>query len=205
MPTDVTRLIDHVHPPASTDWACAPTGWPDEIEAALIDSVMGIRATYGSPTTGVRATVARWRRHEHPRPLDDLMLLADLDPTDLAQVLENRQRLTGGPLKTAGIVEAATRLLDVGVRHAADLDPDDAAHRAAYEDVAGLGPVTWKYLTMMLGCPGGDADWLADFASASLTRPVCAAEALDLVQSAATSAGIDPTRVLRAIWVRQRH
>lgn len=205
MPSDVACLLDHIRPPASTDWAGAPTGWPDEIEAALIDSVMGIRAAYGSPTTGVRAAVSRWRTHEHPRPLDDLVHLADLDPADLAEVLQNRQRLTGGPLKTAGIVEASTRLLDVGVRHAADLDPDDATHRAAYEDVAGLGPITWQYLTMMLGCPGSDADWLAGFASRSLGQPVCAAEALDLVDSAATSAAIDPTQVLRAIWTMSRH
>lgn len=203
MPADPVRLLDHldVTPPAS--WASQPGGWPGEIEAALVDSVMGIRAMYGSPTTGVRAAVARWRDHERRHPVDDLSRLAAMDPTDLAEVLDNRQRLTGGALKTSGIVEASTRLLGADVRHAADLDPDDPAHRGAYEGVAGLGPLSWQYLTVMLGCPGQEAAWLAGFASDALARDVSATEAVDVVDAAAASVGTDPTTVLRVIWTRR--
>jgi hypothetical protein len=203
VPTDPARLIEHLTATVP-DWASGPGGWPDEIEAALIDSVMGIRATYGSPTTGVRAAIARWREHEQPRPLDDLTRLADMDAAELSDAVANRQRLAGGPLKTAGIVQAAARLRGVGVRKAAELHPDDPAHRAAYEGVAGLGPVTWQYLTLMLGSPGQDATWLADFNSAAVVRDVSVGEALDLTEAAAASAGTDPTRVLRAIWTHQR-
>lgn len=203
MLTDPARLIEQLTATVP-DWPSGPSGWPDEIEAALIDSVMGIRATYGSPTTGVRAAVARWREHEQPRPLDDLTRLADMDAAELADVVANRQRLTGGPLKTTGIVQAAARLLGVGVRKAAEVNPDDPAHRDAYEGVAGLGRVSWHYLTMMLGSPGQDATWLADFTSDAVVRDVSVAEALDLTEAAAASVDTDPTRVLRAIWSHQR-
>lgn len=203
VPIDPARLIEPLNATVP-DWESGPGGWRDEIEAALIDSVMGIRATYGSPTSGVRAVVARWREHEQPRPLDDLTRLADMNPAELALMVANRQRLAGGPLKTAGIVDAAARMLGVGVRKAAELNPDDPAHRDAYEGVAGLGPVTWQYLTLMLGSPGQDALWLADFASDAVARDVSVAEALDLTEAAADSVGADTTRVLRAIWAHQR-
>lgn len=204
MPHDPARLVEHLGAMLPADWTSGPPGWPGEIEAALIDSVMGIRATYGSPTTGVRAAVARWREHEQARPLDDLARLADVDEGALAAVLANRQRLTGGAAKTAGITQAAARLLAVGVRHADDLHPDDPAHREAYVGVTGLGEVTWQYLALMLGVPGRDAAWLAGFASDALGVHVSATGALELVEATAESLGTDATRLLRAVWTVRR-
>lgn len=203
MPTEPVRLIDYLDSTPPAEWTSGPCGWPGEIEAALIDSVMGIRATYGSPRTGVRAIVARWREREHRHPLDDLTRLAEMDAVDLADVLGNRQRLTGGALKTTGLVEAADRLIDVGVRHAADLDPDDASHCDAYQGVAGLGPVTWQYLALMLGVPGRESPWLAEVATTALGRRVGTIEALDVVEAASASIGADPTTLLRAMWTRR--
>jgi hypothetical protein len=165
---------------------------------------MGIRATYGSPTTGVRAAISRWRAHAGGRPLDDLTRLADVDPDDLAIVLANRQRLTGGLLKTAGIVEASTRLLDAGVRHAADLAADSVTHRAAYESVPGLGARSWQQLCLTLGRPGPDADWLVELVSTGVARRVQPAEALQLIEAAASSAGWDARGLLRHLCTDQR-
>ncbi|EID80663.1 hypothetical protein W59_06910 [Rhodococcus opacus RKJ300 = JCM 13270] len=60
----VRALLDHVAaelPPES--WPHWTEGWPHEIEAGLLDAAFSARATYGTPTTGVRAVVTRWRDH----------------------------------------------------------------------------------------------------------------------------------------------
>jgi hypothetical protein len=72
----VRALLDHVAaelPPES--WPHWTEGWPHEIEAGLLDAAFSARATYGTPTTGVRAVITRWRDHR-AAPLDDLTALA---------------------------------------------------------------------------------------------------------------------------------
>lgn len=108
-----------------------PGGWPGQIELALIDAVLSIRAQYGSPTTGVRRCVRNWRRHRDAT-CDDLSLLASMDGAELASVLDNRQRLGGGPLKAEAIVAAAANLTEAEVRHASDLASPSPAHKRAY-------------------------------------------------------------------------
>lgn len=62
-----------------------PGGWPDEIEAALIDAVFSVRARYGSRErkTGVFGAVTRWRDHR-AASANDLRVLADTPPTHSA-------------------------------------------------------------------------------------------------------------------------
>ncbi len=56
---------------APTTWPTYPGGYPNEVEAALLDSVFSLSAVYGSPESGARAVVQRWRLHVG-RPLDSL-------------------------------------------------------------------------------------------------------------------------------------
>src|SRR3954454_16935137 len=55
-------------------WPPYPGGYPQEVEAALLDSVFSLSAVYGSPETGARAVVKRWRDHVG-RPLNSLSTL----------------------------------------------------------------------------------------------------------------------------------
>jgi len=175
-------------------------GWPGQIEAALLDAVLSIRSRYGKkPTTGVRGAVGRYREHRGA-PLDDLTVLAAIEPAELQTVLRNRQK-TGRVTKAEAIVSAAAALSAIGVTHAADLDPTSALHKGTYCSVRGLGPVTWRYFTMLLGTPGVKADtWIIRFVSDALSRQVSSAEAEELIGAVADALGVDRTSLDHAIW-----
>lgn len=201
-PEDVAALVAFIRTNLGPKWAAWPGGWRGEIEAALIDAVLSIRSRYGSPDTGVRGAVKLYRSScaAAGRPLDDLDRLAAADPEKLAAVLHSRQR-TSGQLKTEAIIAAAQKLNAAGVHRAADLEPDAPAHRAAYVGVRGLGPVTWSYLTMLLGHPGVKADtWICRFVSRALHRPVSSPEAEALVIGAADQLQVGRTALDHAIW-----
>ncbi|MDX6535514.1 MAG: hypothetical protein QOF68_3258 [Gaiellales bacterium] len=136
---DVAALTDAVNRKLPPEWARYPGGWPGQIEAALVDAVLSIRATYGQPHNGVRGAVARWREHRGG---------------DLAAVLHNHRKVSGRTLKAEAIVSAADALVKVGVRHSGDFDAASPAQRKAYIGVPGLGPVTWSYLGMLAGAEG---------------------------------------------------
>jgi hypothetical protein len=199
--TDVRAVVDACR---CFEWAPYPGGWRGEVEAALIDAVLSIQARYGRPDNGVRGALARYRRHEDRQRLDDLTPLAAWSAKDLQDVLEIAQRTAGVP-KAAAIVEAATALVAVGVRHAHQVEADDDARRAdqrrAYTSVRGLGEVTWEYLGMSLGIPGVKADtWIIRFASNAIGRRAGRDEARALVMAAAAEFGVDSIRLDYAIW-----
>src|SRR4051794_33878188 len=158
-----------------------PGGWPEEIEAALLDAVLSVQARYGTPSSGVRAGVARYRNHQGGRPLDDLTVLATHTADDLQTIIGNKQQVSGRP-KAAAVVEAAARLVDAGVQQAADLDPANASHKQAYTSVHGLGPITWEYFGMCLDKPGVKADtWIIRFVEEAVGHPVSAVQANSLL------------------------
>ena len=189
-------------------WTAWPGGYPNEVEAALVDAVLSIRAAYGnSPASGVRGAVSRYRKWVDGGRLDDLARLANFTPDRPAEVLGNHQK-TSGVLKAAAIVEAANNLLAAGVTCAADLDPE--THRRAYTRVHGLGGVTWEYLTMLLGHSGIKADtWVTRWVSEAVgATQLSNRDAHDLLAEAARELGIgsnDPevpglTQLDHAIW-----
>lgn len=178
------RAIETKLPQPWTEW---PGGWPDEVEAALIDAVLSIRARYGSADTGVRRVIKQYRHEVGGGRLDDLARLANFDTTRLAEVLANKQRTSGRP-KAEAIVEAADNLVNAGLRSASDLDP--VRHKGAYTRVHGLGVVTWEYFTMLLGQPGLKADtWVVRWVSSHLNREVPSREARELLGAVATRLG----------------
>jgi len=202
----VDRVVGLVEERIGSDLAPWPGGWPNDIELALIDAVLSIRANYGSPATGVRRRCALWRDERGGGACDDLTELAQREGEELSGLLDNEQRLSGGQLKTAAIVEAAVNLRDVGVRHAADIDPQSREHKPAYTKVKGLGGVTWEYLLMLLGKPGVKADTRirAFVAEALEVSDVDARTARELVLAAADRLGHDPSQLDHAIWLHMR-
>lgn len=198
--SDIDLVLAVTDKKLPTEWPQWGGGWPNEVEAALLDAVLSIRSRYGKkPTTGVRGAVGRYREHRGAS-LDDLAALATIEPAELQTVLRNRQK-TGRVTKAEAIVNAATALNAVGVVHAADLDPMSELHRFTYCSVRGLGSVTWRYFTMLLGTPGVKADtWIVRFVADALSRQVSSAEAEELVGAAADALGVNRTVLDHAIW-----
>ena len=104
---DRAALVGHVQRELPVPWRPEfRGGYPDEVEAALVDAVLSIRSRYGmSATTGVRGAVQRWRdeRGVGGGRLDHLSRLAGVDGQALAGVLGNRQVLSGGLLKAEAL------------------------------------------------------------------------------------------------------
>lgn len=100
-------------------------GWPAEIELALVDAVMSIRAKYGTSTSGVLGRVLRYRSSTDRRPLDDLTSFVRQDSDALHQLLGSQK--SSGRLKSDICIDVASRLIEAGVSHSGDLqaaDPD---------------------------------------------------------------------------------
>ena len=185
------------------DW---PGGYPDQIEAALIDAVLSIRARYGKADTGVRAAVSRYRDAVGDQTPNSLSRLADFDAVKLAEVLHNHQ-VTGAGTKAAAIVQAAHALSEIRIETAADVDPQDPGHKAAYVKVPGLGPVTWYYFTMLIGSHDAKPDtWLKRFVKLVLETPGSVSDeyARRLVNAAAVELDVDPRVLDHAIWLYMR-
>lgn len=176
-------------------------GWPGNVELALIDTVLSIRARYGvSVNTGVRGAIGRYKTESGRKSWDDLSALADVDPDWLARVLTNRQK-TGGVLKAEAIVAAAGRLSAAGVKHSADVDRDAAAHRAAYCGTRGLGPVTWAYFLMLIGHDGVKPDTLLTrFIAQALGTEPSAQAVTQLVAEAAQRLEMPASQLDHSIW-----
>ncbi|MCQ1954112.1 hypothetical protein [Arthrobacter sp. zg-Y238] len=202
--TDVQRLAGFIKAELPRDtWKPWPGGWPEQIEAALIDAVLSIAAQYGTPENGVRGAVSRYRKAvETDRP-NDLSRLADYGPEELQAVLNDQK--VSGRTKASAIVEAAGNLLALGVKTASDLDPHDAAQKRAYTCVHCLGPVTWEYFGMLLGKPGVKADrWILRFVNRGLGRDLTPADARSLLHEVAGHLDATPTDLDHAIWAYER-
>lgn len=198
---DGTRLVRRLRPRVPTDWTDAPTGWPGEIEAGLLDAVLSIRATYGRPTTGVRAAVQRWREQRGGVHLDDLRVFEAVDADSMADVVHNRQRLADGSLKTVGLLRAAQRLRDVGVTRTRELRADSPVHRAAVADVPGLGDATWHYLTLVTDAPQREpSPRVADAVRTMLGSDVSPAATNVLLAHAAEAFDVDVMTLELAVW-----
>lgn len=186
-------------------WKPWPGGRKNKIEAALIDAVLSIQANYGSEHNGVRGAVNRYaNRHDADgTDLNDLTRLAEIDESELQDLLNDQ--MISGRSKVTAIKEAAQNLVGIGVRHAADLDAENAEHKRAYTKVHGLAAVTWEYFGMLLGKPGVKADtWICRFVERAIGRDVSPQDAKRLVMAAADRLGEDATHLDHAIWAYER-
>lgn len=178
-------------------------GWPAEIELALVDAVMSIRAQYGTSTSGVLGRVLRYRSSTERRPLDDLGSFARQNSDALHQLLGSQK--SAGRLKSDICIEVASRLIEVGVSHSGDLQAADPDQKKAWTGTRGLGWVTWEYFTMLLGHPGVKADiMITRFVADALAVPqVNAGRAHSAVIEAASLLQVQPRDLDHAIWREQ--
>lgn len=189
--------------------ATFPGGYPGNIELALLDAVLSIRAKYGTwPTTGVGRRVMAYRELRASSQAgevicDDLAVLADFDRDNLGDVV-GRQKVSGVP-KVDVIQNGARALADAGARHAADLKANPEDYKSAYTSVRGLGPVTWSYFGMLLGIQDVKADtMICRYLSRQLGRTVNSDEARGLLLRAAEDLGLEPSALDHAIWRFER-
>ncbi|MCL2536653.1 MAG: hypothetical protein FWE39_21035, partial [Nocardiaceae bacterium] len=198
----LAAFIDDVLPPDRSHW---PPGRPGESEAALLDAVFSARATYGTPTSGVRRVIGNWREHRD-HELDDLAALAAFvdAPDALAEILGNRQRVPGNyTTKAEAAALAAAALVEAGIGGSNRIG-DGRVARQAITAVPGLGAATWETFVLRLGLIGPAAlDAVREFVTDALGAgepPMTDTDALDLLGGAAISADMDPAALLGAIW-----
>lgn len=204
-PQDVDAIVQRVTATIGASASAWPGGW-GQIELALIDAVFSIRARYGSRTpgqeTGVYGAVIRWREHRGGEA-DDLVHLARCT-TDEVLAHTNRARVSGRA-KAAVVIEAAQRLVDVQVRSASDFAKHIEDAGRAYRSVKGCGPVTWRYLRMLLGEPDIKPDvWILRFLEAALNVEVTKDAAVPLLLATAGELNVNPRDLDHAIWTYQR-
>ncbi|TQJ08024.1 hypothetical protein [Lapillicoccus jejuensis] len=203
-PQDVDILMTYVTETVGTNPQGWPGGWPDEIEAAVIDTVFSIRARYGDRGrgTGVIGVVDRWRSHRGGTA-DDLDVLARDDPQSVRSVLRNDAKVAGRP-KADVVQDVARSFTAMGIRHAEDLRRDPVAAKQAYLSVHGCGPVTWAYLRMLCDLDDVKADtWVVRFVRDKVPGAP-PSEASRLVKAVASTLGVDAYRLDHAIWAYRR-
>lgn len=101
-----------------------PGGWPDEVEAAVVDSLCSAKARCGNDaTTGVRVQVAAWRAYRGRGRLDETAVLVEFPGWNATRTRPPHQRV-GGRLKANVIGDVAARFAEAGLWHAADVIAD---------------------------------------------------------------------------------
>jgi hypothetical protein len=211
------EMLDHVEKTIGLDvsrWPTYPGGYPDECEAALLDSVFSLQARYGrSADRGARAVVNRWRQHTE-RTLNSLRLLVqDVDrlggPDGFRRVLGNDQiavpRAPDQPTKALAVYTSAKSLLDIDVVTAEDVahanDDRPKELEKAIRTGRGIGQEAATYFLMNLGIPGVKADTMIQrFADVALGRPAGPQTARRLVSDAADFIGVNVLQLDHAIW-----
>ena len=195
-------------------WPRYPGGYPGEVEAALLDSVFSLSAVYGSPKSGARAVVARWRKHVD-RPLDSLSaLVADVDraggPEEFRAILKNNAiavpNAKDQPTKAAAVYGVARTLTEFGVDGADDVraknaDDPKGMYRAITKE-RGVGEAGATYFLMLLGIQGVKADvmirrFVAKALGVSHVEP---SQSRDFVVAAASALGVDLLSLDYALW-----
>lgn len=197
---DLGLLLAHIRA-TITEMYEVPDGWRGNVELALIDAVLSIRARYGvSAETGVRGAIKRYKAESGRTSWDDLDTLSKVDAGWLERVLANRQR-TGGVSKAQAIVSAADRLARVSVISADDVDRNSAEQKKAYCGTRGLGPVTWQYFLMLVGHDDVKPDTLvARFVAEAIGRKPDAKAVTRLVTAAAKELGVPAAALDHSIW-----
>lgn len=191
-------------------WPHWHDGWAQESEAALIDSIFSARAAYGSPTTGVRAVIERWRTYrQSATPLNNLRALAAFSERgdELATILGNRQRVPGNySTKAEAVALAATALVETKCVCSTDIN-NTQAHREAVVSVPGLGERTFELLLFLCGTLTPDSiDLLTHFVieAGGTGEPLGDAEMTELLTAVAGQLDVPATTLAHAAWRYQR-
>jgi hypothetical protein len=191
-------------------WPHWNDGWPQEAEAAILDAIFSARAAYGTPSTGVRAVIAKWRGYrQSSEPLDDLAALAAFADRgdELAIILGNRQRVPGNySTKAEGAARAAAALIAAECTGSNDISDTDA-HRDAIISVPGLGARTFELLLFISGTLTPDSlDLLTRFATEAVgsEEQLSTVDATVLLTAVAQELGVSISTLTHAAWRYQR-
>lgn len=213
----LTAIKSDLGPPDA--WPQYPGGWAGEIEAALLDSIYSASAVYGSPSTGVRGVLGRYREVRGTDKIDDLQELTKLTLSSggavgFAEALNNRQLVPGRfspkPTKAQAVIWIAERYVSAGICSSSDVlrsvaAGDEAVLKRLFTRDKGVGFVSFRYFLMLLGIPGVKADRMViRFVSTGIGRKVDANTAESLVTEAAGSLDVSAEILDFAIWDFQR-
>ena len=201
--SDAEDVADAIRASGIEAHVIADYGWPGQIELALIDAVMSIRARYGTETSGVLGRVHRYRSFTARGSFDDLAKLAEVSPRSLQDLLGSQR--SGGRLKSDICLDVAGRLVDAGAASSAHIDVRSETQKHAWTGTVGLGWVTWEYFTMLLGHPGVKADTMIIrfVASALHVDSIESTRAREAVLGAAQLLDVQARDLDHAIWRHQ--
>ena len=178
-------------------------GWPDELEAALIDAVFSVRARYGSRErqTGVCGAWTRWRDHLGERA-NDLRVLAATSPDALRSITNNGK--VSRRYKADVAIDAAAALHKAGIVTAQDFRDNQEPAKAAYLSIKGCGPVTLAYLGMLIEFDAIKPDiWIKRFVQDRIHNAT-QDEATSLLTAVAERLNIEARRLDHAVWAYRR-
>lgn len=208
-------IIQHITETIGTDpasWSTWPGGWPGEIGTALVDAVYSARSVYKSKHgRGIHPLVTVWRT-DQPAAASLRVLAAEIrehGPHSWATTFGNTQTSPGrradapeGPTKAAAILQAADKLLALGVDAASDItDVNVNKVKLATRSVPGIGYATTNYFLMLLGRPGVKPDRMIHrFLRDASGRDWPDAPAEALIELAAARLGAEGYVLEHAIW-----
>ncbi len=205
---------------AKSTWVPYPGGYPNEVAAALLDSVFSLRAVYGSsPDTGVRRIVTNWRSHVgQVRTLNSLSeFVVDVDA---AGGTESLKSILGSnavavpnskdkPTKAAAVYGVARTLVEFGVDTAdevrkANVDQPAELFRAIVRE-RGIGDAGATYFLMLLGVQGIKADvMIRRFVARAIgASDISGIDAKKVMKAAAAALDVDMRQLDHAIWLKE--
>lgn len=187
-----------------------PDGYPNDIEASILDSVFSMRARYGdTPETGVRKMVSNWRdwRETHGGLADrgcELLSTFHGDEAALREITRNNSKQNGRSkasiaAEIAHKFQAESPRLDTNT-----LGNEIATYKRHWLSTHGAGQATFYYFCMLLKLEYVKDDvWTRRFVSRALngTAPENVRE---ILIAAANKIGVTPIVLDYAIWSSER-
>ena len=215
MSDDVANTLAHIARTIGErgSWEKGPGGWPEDIEAALVDAVFSARAVYRSKRgRGVHAEVVAWRdaRSRTHFTLDALVAeIDDAGPAEWARRFGNSQvspgrpaSAPGGASKAATTRQAARALTNLGISVDTQIDINNVdTVKTALRSVPGLGYATVNYFLMLLGLPGVKPDRMIHrFVMDATGHDFTNTGAERTISAAARQLDVQPNELDHAIW-----
>ncbi|MGO4298503.1 hypothetical protein [Glutamicibacter sp. MCAF14] len=187
-------------------------GWSNHLPMAILDAIYSIQTRY--TTKHGKGLLPRLKtfKETHPEAAQDLRELLKLSTADIEAILGRGK--TSGTSKAQAALQVAKNLTELAppVYTAQDFNYVNAEHERAYSSVHGLGNVTYRYLSMLLGHGDVKPDtWIiravqrvADTHQLDLRITSDLARHIVTETHKATGCGETVTHLDHAIWLNER-